>query len=386
MKYLKRALLLLACATLLICVGCKTETYYFYTNIPSGGFEISDKNYKLNAIIDGCTYVAPSYEVDKFEYTVKNRQYWAMAANAEMVVAVDLSQEDAEDRYTQFYTAVGKALTDIDNALSSTIKTSDIYYFNEKGAGAEIEISEIAYTVLSTALKVYKMTDGYYNPALYYNIQAYGFGGAADYPHNAAQLPKDEDIANYTELAQSFGDISLREQGGKYYVKKPAKTVQVDGETLSLKLDLGGIGKGYAVDVIEELFKDFGYEYGYFNFAQSSMLVKSHITEGTFNIYLSGARSLARDPYMMVKVRNEKISSSGDDEKYYVLDGTRYCHIIDPTTGKPVQTGIMSATVIGGSAAEDDALTTAIMAMGKDKATQFIKEKLTDRRVVFTCE
>ena len=64
----------------------------------------------------------------------------------------------------------------------------------------------------------------------------------------------------------------------------------------------------------------------------------------------------------------------------------RYCHIIDPTTGKPVQSGIMSVTIIGGGAAEDDALTTAIMCMGKDKAIKFIEEKLTDRRVVFTVE
>ena len=46
----------------------------------------------------------------------------------------------------------------------------------------------------------------------------------------------------------------------------------------------------------------------------------------------------------------------------------------------------MSATVIGGSAAEDDALTTAIMAMGKERAIKFVEEKLNDRKVIFTCE
>jgi thiamine biosynthesis lipoprotein len=78
------------------------------------------------------------------------------------------------------------------------------------------------------------------------------------------------------------------------------------------------------------------------------------------------------------------ISTSGDYEQYYIIDDVRYCHIIDPTTGKPVQTGIMTATIIGGSAAEDDALTTAIMTMGKDKAIEFINTKLSDRYVAFT--
>ena len=55
-------------------------------------------------------------------------------------------------------------------------------------------------------------------------------------------------------------------------------------------------------------------------------------------------------------------------------------------TGKPVQTGIMSSTILGGSAAGDDAYTTAIMAMGREKAIEFIQTKLTDRRVVFTLD
>ena len=153
-----------------------------------------------------------------------------------------------------------------------------------------------------------------------------------------------------------------------------------------MKLDLGGIGKGYAVDIIDAMFDEYGYEYGYFNFSASSMAVKSHFEQGAYIMELVGPRSPQRKPYLFTKIRNEKLSTSGDNEQRYFIDGVRYCHIIDPTTGKPIRTGIMSATVIGGSAAEDDALTTAIMAMGKERASNFIKEKLTDRKVVFTCE
>ena len=64
----------------------------------------------------------------------------------------------------------------------------------------------------------------------------------------------------------------------------------------------------------------------------------------------------------------------------------RYCHIFDPYTGKPIESGVMSATVIGGSAAENDALTTAIMAMGAEKAVEFINSALTGRQVVFTVD
>ena len=115
------------------------------------------------------------------------------------------------------------------------------------------------------------------------------------------------------------------------------------------------------------------------------MLVKKYPDGENFNIEFVNPRSNKRDGYVKVKTFDEKLSTSGDNEQRYFIDGVRYCHIIDPTTGKPVQTGIMSVTIIGGSAAEDDALTTAIMAMGKEKAISFIEEHLTDRKVVFTC-
>ena len=153
-----------------------------------------------------------------------------------------------------------------------------------------------------------------------------------------------------------------------------------------MKLDLGGIGKGYAVDKIDGLFDEYGYEFGYFNFGSSSILFKSNVKAGSWNLGLSGPRSINRDAYLQTKVRGEKLSTSGDDEQYYKIGKTRYCHVIDPATGKPVQTGIMSVTVIGGGAAQADALTTAIMCMGKDRAIEFIEGKLTDRKVTFTCE
>ena len=309
-----------------------------------------------------------------------------MLADAQLVVAANFNADGAEEKYNAFAKSVGNTLNSIDKALSSTVQNSDIYKFNTAEAGSVLEISEITYQVLSIAKSVYKLTEGYYNPALYYNIQAYGFGGATARPENNSQLPSDERIAKYNELASHFNDIEVTSGDGKYYAKKPSFTVEEDGQTLTVRLDLGGIGKGYAVDRIDELFDEYGYSYGYFSFGSSSMLIKNHVTDGAYSLFLTNPRSPSRDTYFKVPVRCEKLSTSGDNEQFYNIDGKRYCHVIDPTTGKPVSTGITSATVIGGGAAEADALTTAIMAMGKERAVKFVGQKLTDRKVIFTCE
>lgn len=196
-------------------------------------------------------------------------------------------------------------------------------------------------------------------------------------------LPSDQSCLKYAELAASFSEVQLLHENGKYYAVKPEKTVEVDGQTLFLKIDLGGIGKGWAVDKVNELFDEYGFECGYFNFGKSSIACKKHFKNGGYEMTLTHPR--ANGTYFEALLFDEVISTSGDYEQYFIQDGVRYCHIIDPTTGKPVQTGVMTATVMGGSAAENDALTTAIIAMGKEKATQFISQKLTDKRALFTC-
>ena len=356
--------------------------------MPESGYSVTAKNFSLGETISGFAgednsslpFVPPK------NYTYKAMYYYYMFSDAQLIVADDFSADGAGAKFNEFSAAVNATLRDINSALSANTKDSDIYKFNNYVAGVEFEISKITYEVLSEALAVYELTEGYYNPALYYNISAYGFDGSYDFPEKESELPDEELLAVYSEIASHFKDITLRENNGKYYVKKPEYSTVVNDDLLTLKLDLGGIGKGYAVDKIDELYEEYGYEYGLFNFGASSMLIKSHAAEGNYNVEFVSPRSNRRDGYIKIPARNEKLSTSGDNEQYYFIDGVRYCHIIDPTTGKPVQSGIMSATIIGGGAAEDDALTTAIMCMGKDKAIKFIEEKLTDRRVVFTVD
>ena len=170
---------------------------------------------------------------------------------------------------------------------------------------------------------------------------------------------------------------------GAYYATKPQFTVKVDGDDreYSLALDLGGVAKGWCVDKVNEMLEEAGVEYGYFNFGVSSMSVKSFTGgDGNYNVMSGDPRGSGA--LAAFKMKNENLSTSGDNHKYYTIDGTRYCHIISPLTGSPIQTGIASVTVVGGSAGRCDALTTALAAMGRERAVRFINEKLSDCKVI----
>ena len=76
------------------------------------------------------------------------------------------------------------------------------------------------------------------------------------------------------------------------------------------------------------------------------------------------------------EIKNRAVSTSGDYEKYFIIDGERYSHIIDPRTGRPVK-GVVSVTIVADTATRADALSTGVFVLGLDKGMELI-EKLSD--------
>lgn len=309
----------------------------------------------------------------------KQRSYFNMYVYAVASVSGDYSRGNGAETVLD---EIGGVL----NAVEDSVKTYTAA-FNSAEAGERVTVDETFYGLLSRAKEIYGETDGAYNPAVYYSVEAYGFfRGYNSEVEKPATLPDDETVAKFVELSQSFAEISLSSDGG-YSVVKPAKTVEVDGTTLSLKIDLGGIAKGYAVDEVAKIYSTHGVKYGYFDFGQSSTYCLKHHSRGSYRYSFINPRDTG-NTYLSTDVENSSVTTSGDYMSYYEVEGVRYCHIIDPFTGKPVGVGsdknISSATIIGGSACEADAYATAITSMTLDGAKEFIKRKLSDRRVFFT--
>ena len=284
-----------------------------------------------------------------------------------------------EEKFASLKQDISSVLTSADNSLSATLATSCIYKFNSAEAGAIVEIDKTAYEVLCKAQEIYEQTKGYYNPAVYYSVKAYGFPVGEVPPH---ALPSEQTVSAFRELASHFIEVELSEKDGKYYAIKPEYTVSVDGTEYSLAVDLGGIGKGWCADKVSAFMEERGFNYGLFNFSLSSMAVKRYAYNDDGYYTLEPRDPRGTGSFCSVKVKDSNISTSGDNLQYYEIDGNRYCHIIDPFTGSPIRTGVASVTMIGGSAVEDDAYTTALSCMGKEKAVEFINEKLTDRVVI----
>lgn len=309
------------------------------------------------------------------DITSKRKIYEVFATYAELVIS-DCFDNDGAKRLTELDNEITIELEKIENSLSLNVSDSCINAFNDADAGESVKVDKIAYDVINRAKELYVFTDGYFNPAVYYSLNAYGF-----YQKQLPDiLPTDEELQVYTDIASEFGNVVCFEQDGEYFIKKPQKTVEWEGTQLSLKIDLGGIGKGYASDCVNEIISKYGFEYGYFLIGKSSVSVKqsAKTKNGEWTLSLTHPRSQSQVAYAKTSVKNVNVSTSGDYENYFERDGVRYCHVINAKSGLPTNTGIITATVIGGTATSSDAISTALMCMSLTDAVSFMNDKLKD--------
>lgn len=304
---------------------------------------------------------------------------------------------------------------EIENSVSTEIEESDISRFNAAAAGERVSIDADTWQMLTVAKEVYEETSGQYNPATGLLVDLWGFSPRHRKANYAPELPYDrEDFleelpaekyrkAFSSECVLDFSKVELGQDEQGYYVVKPADAqVEVDGVVYTMQLNLSGIGKGFCADEGTKILQDAGQKYGYYNLGASSMVLlsdPSHRDTG-WSVSVTSPRDFPDNmsnewprpprPYATLRAHDIVLSTSGDYEQYYELEGTRYCHIVDPNTGYPIgadpsQSGsyVVCATVIGGNAAAGDARATALCCMTLDEALSYSRAHSSDFKVLF---
>jgi thiamine biosynthesis lipoprotein len=145
-----------------------------------------------------------------------------------------------------------------------------------------------------------------------------------------------------------------------------------------VRINLGGIAKGYAVEHAAEMLRRAGVEHAVLNAGGDTRVVGDRLGKP----WIIGIRHprLADEVVTRLPIVDEAISTSGDYERFFEEDGRRYHHIMNPATGEPAQ-GVVSATVIGPDATMTDGLSTTIFVLGPEKGLALI-ETLPDYEAV----
>lgn len=172
-------------------------------------------------------------------------------------------------------------------------------------------------------------------------------------------LPADEDVKEALGLV-GFDYVYLDE-------KTQGVRLLKDGS----KIDLGGIAKGYALDKAVAKLKEANVSSALLN-AGGELYALGENNGRMWNIAIQDPR-VEKHLIEKMPVKNMAVATSGDYEQFFEFKNKRYSHIIDPKTGYPADSGIVSATVIAASATIADALATSFIILGREKAKELLK-------------
>ena len=318
------------------------------SDVPCGFYMAAQKGYGMKRswflivlclplLLCGCAQKSAEREFFAMDTVMQLRAYGPAAEDA-------LAQAEAE-------------IYRLEGVLSCRDEQAALARLNETGGGTA---GEETAALLQTALTLCEQTGGAYDPALGALSEAWGFSTGA------YRVPEPDALA---EAMQSSG----------------AGLVQLDGISVTLtngaQLDLGGIAKGYAADLLRAQLEKEGVTSATLDLG-GDVFVMGRKTDG------SDWRIAVKDPadtesYLgVVSAADKFIVTSGVYERYFEENGVRYHHILDPKTGSPAESGLVSVTVLCENGAWADALSTACFVLGPDGALA-LRDDLADQGTDF---
>ncbi len=264
-------------------------------------------------------------------------------------IAVQLWHPDAEEG--QRLVAAAMAEFDRIEAVMSTYREeSEISRLNRSAADGPVPVSEELYDIVEQSIEMSRLTRGAFD--ITYESVGYLYAFRDRQAPSESQVTARLDAIDYHHLLLDPEARSI--------------AFAVEG----VRINLGGIGKGYACDRAVDLIRQAGVEHALVSAGGDTRLLGDRRGQP----WVVGIRDPDDAEALVTRLAlvDEAISTSGDYERYFEEDGLRYHHILDPATGRPSE-GVRSATVIGPDGTRTDALSTSVFVMGADAGLELIE-------------
>ena len=253
---------------------------------------------------------------------------------------------------------IDSILISINNQMSTYLFNSEISTFNNKESTLPFQISDEFSYVIERALHWAKETNGAFDITLVPLLYLWGFGPGQKGGLNDV-FPDEKTIEN-RKIHMGYDKLLINNS----YLQKTDPFI---------KIDLNAIAKGFGVDAICSFLSSKGMNNYMVEIGGEVRCSGFNRKKGSWMIAVENPES-DNEINWAVPLKNMSMATSGDYRNYYEIDNERYSHEIDPRSGYPAQTDIASATVVTSQCIDADALATALIILGIDKAIQLIED------------
>ena len=250
---------------------------------------------------------------------------------------------------------------EIEKMASSSINTSDVNKINEAAGKEYVNVHPEIIKIIKTSIEYSKISNGAFDITVSPLIKLWGIGTPDE------RIPTDYEIKEKVALV-GYNNISINDADSSVKLMKEG-----------MAIDLGGVAKGFTADEIIKVLKEYNVNSAIINLGGSSIYTLGEKPDKTlWSIAIQNPRKEKNEGNIgIINLNQDALSTSGDYQRFFIKEGKRYHHILDPTTGYPAEAGVMSDTILVDSSIADcnmiaDILTKITFVSGVDKGFKII--------------
>lgn len=245
---------------------------------------------------------------------------------------------------------------EIDDAMSAFKRDSEISKINLYAGQKWVSVSPDCFNLLKLSTNLSEVSAGAFDITIKPIVELWGINKKSNY------FPEDLQIHTALKLV-NYKDLLLDEKSHSARLANPGQAI-----------DLGGIAKGYAADEVKRILLDGGIKTALINLGGNIIAVGRNHENMPWKIGIQNPMAVRGTYVGVLSAENVSVVTSGSNERFFVKNGVRCHHIINPKTGIPAQSGLLSATIVAENSTLADALSTAAFVLGMEKGLDLIKK------------
>ncbi len=306
------------------------------------------------------------------------------------VCTIDLYSAGSDQLYRQLFSELRR----LESVLSANRDDTNVAEINRRAWETAVPLEPETAEVLVSALYWSTHTDGLFDPTIGPLVKLWRIGT------DEARVPGREEITATRVLVNWQNLIIVQppeRPAGSLHKSETSASQTFSGLSLAfaqkgMAIDLGGIAKGYAADRLAQLVREAGVQRAIIDLGGNVLAVGSRGTDTDWRIGIRDPETGRGDSILILKVSDTSVVTSGINERYFLADDVHYHHILDPRTGFPALSDLVSVTIVAANSMTADALSTAVFISGLDEGLSLVQSLpgaeavliTTDRRVFVT--
>lgn len=259
-----------------------------------------------------------------------------------------------------------KVISELENKLSIHKEGSELDLIRNNAGIKPIKVSEDTLSIFEKSIEYSIQSEGLFDITSAPLIDLWAIGSEEQHLPSQTEIKSAIELINYDKII----------------INNDNSTVFIDNK--DMYANLGAIAKGYIADKVAEKARELNIESAILNLGGNVLLIGSKPDGSNFKVGIQDPDE-TRGGYMGIfEGSNLSIVTSGDYERYFIENGVKYHHILNPYTGYPAQNNIKSVSIITNTSFDGDALSTSVLLMGIEKGLELIENTENTEAIFIT--